>query len=285
MYDESGDFGLVNLVTHKCETEIALALSTFTVAGWHECNDLYNVNRISNNFAFENEYILLVTISGTGVLQMNGQTYTLTKNSSALIKAVNPNIYYTQRNCTWEFYFLHFTVPNMDVIYDYLLENEKLVQHIHGAYEIADQIQNIIDIKNNFYTDIDFKCSSIISKVVHLLLERSKDTFIPNPMIVDITRYMRDHYAEKFTLQDLVDKFYVSKNYLCSLFKKQYYISPYAYMTKIRIEESKKKLLMSNMSIAQIAKQCGFSSPNNFISTFKKIEGITPNRFKKEMII
>ena len=88
-------------------------------------------------------------------------------------------------------------------------------------------------------------------------------------------------WKEKLELKDLAEQFYISKNYLCSIFKKHLQQSPYSYLTKIRIEESKKMLVGTDYPVNVIATKCGFSTPNNFIATYKRFEGITPNKYRK----
>lgn len=282
MYEKNGEFGSVDIATHRAETCLSESIFTFTIAGWHECNDLYRIVRTGAQKTIMKEYLLLVTVSGEGVLETDEVKVELKKNMIALVDVNKNHTYYTKRQRTWEFYFLHFKGPNMSELCGYLENVDSLVQKMPSVYRWVNHIKMIMDIKKYSLNNVDFKCTPLIANMVYGLLEMENETYADDSILVEITQFMMKNYSHKFVLQDIVDEFYVSKNYICALFKKHNLTSPYAYLIKIRIEESKKMLLIHNESVAQVAVQCGFTTPNNYIFTFKKYEGITPKQFKKQ---
>ena len=285
MYEKNGRYGLVNLVINKSEFTLNNTLYQFTMAGWHKCNDLYHVMRCREDHTLEDSYVLISTVAGKGILKTPQGEFSLVKDSIALIDCSQYGEYYTALGQNWEFHFIHFRQQNMAQIYEYLKQRGKLVQNFSNASRINHGIETIITIKNSYQDGIEFKVSRLLSDMIHEILDQSMDSYRPDPLISDVIRYMREHFGEKLELQTLSDQFYVSKNYLCCLFKKYLNQSPYAHLTKIRIEESKKLLVSTNYSLKQIATMCGFSTPNNFITTFKKFESITPNKFRKQAVL
>lgn len=281
MYEKSGKFGMTNLVIHENEFDLDGALYRFFLAGWHRCNDLYHMYRCEEQNNLEDNYLLLSTVSGKGILRTEDGEYILTANTVALMDCQKKSEYFTAPDNLWEFYFIHFNQGGMKQIYDYLHKRGKLVESFSNVSSISHSIENIINIKNSYQTDIEFKVSRMISDAIHEMLDESLETYRPDPLITEIIRYMREHYAEKLELKDLAEQFYISKNYLCSIFKKHLQQSPYSYLTKIRIEESKKMLVGTDYPVNVIATKCGFSTPNNFIATYKRFEGITPNKYRK----
>ncbi len=73
---------------------------------------------------------------------------------------------------------------------------------------------------------------------------------------------------QKVVAKSILDKFHLT-------FKQ--------YLNNIRIEESKKLLLSTDLSIKEIAYSVGYSSANHFTKVFKKQEDMTPSQFKTEM--
>ncbi len=53
-----------------------------------------------------------------------------------------------------------------------------------------------------------------------------------------------------------------------------------AYITKVRVEKSKKMLLEDGVSLAIISSQCGFKDQSYFTKVFKKETGVSPKRFR-----
>lgn len=65
-------------------------------------------------------------------------------------------------------------------------------------------------------------------------------------------------------------------------FKEQVGISPAQYQQQLRHIEAKKLLLGTDLTIAEIAYDLGFSGPNMFSTFFHKMEGITPTAFRRQ---
>ena len=53
-----------------------------------------------------------------------------------------------------------------------------------------------------------------------------------------------------------------------------------AVLDRIRFTTAREMLRNSDVSVTEIAFQLGYSGPNNFIRSFKRISGITPNEFR-----
>ncbi|ACT01211.1 transcriptional regulator, AraC family [Paenibacillus sp. JDR-2] len=68
--------------------------------------------------------------------------------------------------------------------------------------------------------------------------------------------------------------------YLCQIFKKNAGITIGTYVQQLRIQRAKHLLASTNLSVADIAKQCGFEDPFYFSRIFKKIEGLGPSSYR-----
>ncbi|MCF0121290.1 MAG: AraC family transcriptional regulator [Oscillospiraceae bacterium] len=99
-------------------------------------------------------------------------------------------------------------------------------------------------------------------------------------VVFKITNHIKKNCAEKLTLDSLAREVFLSKSYLSSIFKQETGMSLTAYITKVRIEKSKKLLLENNVSLAVIAGQCGFKDQSYFTKVFKKEVGVSPKRFR-----
>lgn len=65
-------------------------------------------------------------------------------------------------------------------------------------------------------------------------------------------------------------------------FKKATGDTVYAYVQKVRIEKAKGLLKTTDMSILDIANEVGYENPSKFASVFKRYNGRTPYRYRKE---
>ena len=102
-----------------------------------------------------------------------------------------------------------------------------------------------------------------------------------NYHIVKAEEYIHTHFKEPITLETLAQHLNLNKSYLCTIFKKATKDSFCNYMSKVRIEESKRLLLNTNASMIDIALSVGFNSASYFNTIFKKVEGMTPLEYRK----
>ena len=94
-------------------------------------------------------------------------------------------------------------------------------------------------------------------------------------------KYINNHFNEDFTLLELCNRIFVSKNTLCSDFRRCMHCTVMEYRTFIRVVKAKELLSSTKKSISDIAFECGFSSANYFGLIFKKSVGISPSNYRK----
>lgn len=281
MYEKDALLGKVLNLTHIPENDLKNRLFQLFLVGRQSCNHSYRTTRSIEKGTCSSEYILIVTVSGKGILKTENREYFLSNGSFALIDGSRYSEFYPEKNGKWDFYFFHFNYIHMPEFYEYIKKHDKLVETLPATLLISHSIENIMKIKLEHKGNIDIKISRIISGIIHNILDVCQEVYRPEPLINDIVQYFHEFYREKIELQDIANRFYINKNYLCNLFRKELGVTPYTFLTKVRVAESKKMLSGSANSIKQIAKQCGFSTSNNYINTFKRLEGTTPNKFRK----
>ena len=88
--------------------------------------------------------------------------------------------------------------------------------------------------------------------------------------------------ASGISLDSLADRFGVGKYSLIRQFKKETGQAPIRYMIALRLQHAEQLLLLSSMSITEIAAVCGYSSPSFFAAEFKKHLGMTPRQFRQQ---
>lgn len=101
-----------------------------------------------------------------------------------------------------------------------------------------------------------------------------------NPHIRKALRYIGTNYPQKLTLQHVAAEVGISPNHFSSLFHKTVGVSFREYLSQIRVEESKRLLLYTEYSLADIAAAMGFPDQSNFSKVFKRITGISPGKYR-----
>lgn len=103
-----------------------------------------------------------------------------------------------------------------------------------------------------------------------------------NHIIHDIAQYLEQHYHDEISLQQIAGKFFLSREYISRKFKQEFGVTLSDFLGRIRIEKAKTLLLNPQIRIAQIAEMVGYQDEKYFSKVFKKMEGFTPNEYRKK---
>ena len=98
-------------------------------------------------------------------------------------------------------------------------------------------------------------------------------------LIKDVIRYIKQHVPETITLQNIADRFSVSKYHLARQFKHYTGTTIFSYINHLRCTEALHKI-HNGMSVSEAAASCGFNNTSYFTRTFKKHIGSLPKNNK-----
>lgn len=100
-------------------------------------------------------------------------------------------------------------------------------------------------------------------------------------LLKQVLQYIENSYAEKITLEQLSKLAGMSAKYFCRFFYEMTHRTPMDYLNFYRIERACLKLVSTNLTITEVALECGFNDLSYFIKTFKKYKSITPKQYLK----
>ncbi len=97
----------------------------------------------------------------------------------------------------------------------------------------------------------------------------------------EVALYLQTHIHESVSLEELAQRFFMSRSYLTRSFRNVTGFSVVEYMTYIRIQKAQQLLRESDHSITEIADLCGFGNITYFEKVFKTTTGHTPVQYRK----
>lgn len=98
------------------------------------------------------------------------------------------------------------------------------------------------------------------------------------PVIIKMNR----DYPKRIDVDDCAKMCGVTKSRFHHIFKNATGISPYAYLTRLRLSRAAELLLSTLLPISEIAYEVGFDDPLNFSKIFKRHYGVSPDIFRKK---
>lgn len=231
-------------------------------------------------------YHWLQTVDGVGTFSISGEKYVLTPGKGILLTPFTPHSYYTTGS-KWSTLYLTFGGASADSILNALEINYPALYTESAELCYSALIREMLD---KIEKDQDFsKLESsrdlyhfIIMLKQHGQLKSLRSLSQTYDRIRPVIEWLETRYAENIGLEDMAEVMGMSSQNLGALFRGTVGMSPYAFLIQLRIREAKKKLIAgSDLSLKQVAAQVGFHDVSHFVATFRKMEGITPSKYRK----
>lgn len=222
------------------------------------------------------KYILIYTLNGNGLLEVDGTQFSISTNDLVFASA-SKSLDYRCVGEEWNFWLFEFKAVG-----DLLLEpNHRYHIPFQKSYfSLCDQMLDCL--KENKQK----QASAFFSVLYYDLLDhlvtvsRQKIAFIIEKSI----EYIKDN-MKTFTVQGLSKYLNIPVRTLIYTFQKKTGSSPNQYFQRMRMEQSKEYLENTNISIAEISERLGFCNPAHFSSSFKKFYSLSPAKYRCEFYI
>lgn len=125
---------------------------------------------------------------------------------------------------------------------------------------------------------------------VHLLttcstLKHNIQTYsdgLPKHKLQQATDYIQAHLDRDIKLVDLANTVGISQYYFCRLFKQSMHMTPHQYVIRQRVEHALQLLKRPDLSIADVAFQCGFAHQSHLSRHFRRLVGVSPKTFQEK---
>ena len=101
-----------------------------------------------------------------------------------------------------------------------------------------------------------------------------------SPLARRINRVIMAHIYEKISPTDISKILGMNCSYLCRHFKQETGRTISVYVNEIKINEAKRLLETTELSIVEIAERLGYSSQNYFQTIFREVSGMTPGAYR-----
>ncbi|MCR4944543.1 MAG: AraC family transcriptional regulator [Clostridium sp.] len=105
-------------------------------------------------------------------------------------------------------------------------------------------------------------------------------TYQYNEQVEQILKYINQNITDDITIEYLANHFFLSKSYICRIFKSATGTTINKYLSARRISIAK-SMLSDGLNVNDVCEKCGFNDYSNFLKTFKKAVGISPKKYSQ----
>jgi len=155
-----------------------------------------------------------------------------------------------------------------------LLDQPRVAEKFKMLFNSLDSIHSLLQQQEIF-----FDCMYELLRPGNSAGQQSLFTCNKDSRVQLLIGFIRSHYKEDITLQQLADLVRLNPFHLVRLFKKSVGISPYDYLLIVRTENAK-QLLRKGLKVQEAAIESGFYDSSHFNRMFYKFAGTSPKSFR-----
>ena len=253
-------------------------------------NETWSMSRLH----FHDHFEIMLPLTSPGNIFVNDQVYPLERGTLYLIG--ESTLHRTMANGFHSRYILHISRKALTDLSTPQTDFTQLMQvNFRRASLDNEQMTELIelfqDLERNtndgtFGSDIRQTVAllRLLIKLAPTLNAATAGEAIRNKdflRVAPILDYIRDNLADPLSLDQIASQFYLSKHYLCRIFKSATGFSVMEYIIYSRVLRAR-QLLQEGVSVQQAGEMSGFSDNSHFIRTFGHLTGVTPGRYAKE---
>lgn len=255
--------------------------------GWYHNEPNHAAIRTKNNFNFFNLHVVL---NGKGYLKTNNEIHVLNQGDAFFYFPMEEQYYYSDKENPWEVVWLHF---EGDYIKDFFIEKGFHLSNVWTLKlwdNINQSLLKLLHESEEYGILHPSRLSSITYEIIAEFISQAEPLSINNGLgiykrIVKILPKMRQMQAKPFELKYWADELNISTFYFSKMFKKTTGLSPTNFIMLCRLQKAKQLLVeQKDLTVKQIAIECGYPSISYFGKLFLENEGLTPLEYRNKYI-
>jgi len=231
-------------------------------------------------------YVLIFNYETQGHIHVNNQMLSFSPGQSLLIFPYQFHHFSQLESDNLNWLFCTFELP--ETTFFEPLRN-RVVETTAGTVGIRDELLKWWLYCAKAVSVLEEESAQLQTILLQLLLGLKKDQWIsssdhpPEPhqnLLRNINRCMSEWRGRPVGIGDLSDRLNISESRLRARFKESAGLSLGLYLRNYRLNRAMSLLRRSTLSIAEVAEEAGFGSPQAFSRIFKKEVGVSPRKYR-----
>jgi len=262
-------------------------------------------NSTHNHMVHMNDnHEIYIMLQGDVTFSIDGRLYHLEPYDMLVISNQEIHCVMVNNECAYERIYIYFKPEylrqfstkeyNLLELFDQRDERagNKIDHELVRKYGLEKDFEQMLCYYKSTQPDNQVRMASLLIKMLadinlayeenRLLGKTEKEQPNQNEKINDIIRYISDNLTTKITLDDLTQKFFLSKYYLCHEFKRSTGFTVFDYIRYKRVLDAKMRL-QNGQPISEIWCELGYVDYSNFYRTFKKTVGMSPKEYMEKL--
>ena len=230
------------------------------------------------------QYLIHYIIDGSGVFYCGPRKYTLQKGQIFVIYPDTIVKYQADKKDPWHYAWVAFYGDEaVSILSSAGISLKNPVLTLQNGDEVLEILRDMprergAELQSNLH--FTARLYDFLSLLVTNIQQDQKRE---NIYYTAATRYIKAHYAEDITVDEVAAKVGISRKYLFAIFKNILGYSPKEYIIEYRMKRAKEFLSNPDLPVGNIAYSVGYKDPLTFSKIFKQRLGVSPSAYRKSL--
>ena len=240
----------------------------------------YGRHKFSTNNIREDFY-LLILIEGSFDVYLNGKIVPISEGDAIIFPPNERFIYSKSQEENVYYLWTHFTgsyaeclIKKLGLPLNSIIKNADCAQAV-SAFENAFELT----LKNSSFIDSELSVfiNNLLINIAKSLKSESSEKHIAKSLTI-----INESFSSDIAIAELANAENLSVSRYNYVFKKSMGVSPLKYITSLRMSKAKYLLKNTDLTVSQIANECGYSDSHFFHRIFKNENEMTPKQYREK---
>ena len=231
---------------------------------------------------------LMMCLAGNGYVVVNEKKSHLRAGELLIIPRNCRHTYWAAEDEPWSIYWMHFRGVDSSYYVDRIPQVAEPVAIDQAAQSEATRLFRdcLVTLEGGYTLPTLIYAAQSAKHILSVLLfrnsvlpmkQRSESQRLDCDTVIE---YMRSRLHEAVRLEEFAREAGLSVSHFSGMFRDQVHQSPMSYFTQLKIRAACRLLDLSGKSIKVVAMETGYSDPYYFSRVFKKVMGISPEKYR-----
>lgn len=241
------------------------------------------------------DYHVHFILHGKGTLEIGDKSYSLSRGQIFVIPPDIETYYYADPKDPWHYTWVSFGGSKAAV---YLEKAGISADHpVRDAYiqpeDFLAYTEKILD-HHELTIANELTRTALLYEILALLVQSQnqnqalkRQEIMPDYSPELYVNYALEYICNNYThvrVQDIASYIGITRSYLTRIFKQQLNTSPQEYILTYRMEQGRRLLCTTKLSVQEVAARIGYEDPLTFSKVFKHAFGLSPKYYREQAL-
>lgn len=245
--------------------------------GWEKCAPGHSFGP-----AVRAHYLFHFVLSGKGVYEHAGASYSVSAGQGFLIVPGELTRYTADEHDPWEYCWIGFDGTEAKKILADCSLAEQTPVYTDRSGLLGQELLRLIDLFDSGGANDYRLLGRLYLCFAHMMSNAPQAAPTPKEHVQHALSFIHSNFSYEIGVAEIARAVGIERTYLYRIFRQWQGCSPKDYLMRVRLNAAAEMLKTTRLSVTEIALSCGFGQTSLFSKQFKAAYGVSPLNYRKD---